>query len=174
MKHAQWLVLALLLSPNVHSQQIEKVQPANAFRNVLISKPIGIAREVRTTARDFATFRDPQWSVLTIAQIGAASADAVTSLNNLHGCPSCPENGVSEFFVGRHPDTHKYIIAGAIEIGVEAVTVHYFRNREPKQKLHWRILWALPQSFSLYEHAHAALHNTSLNRGCFSESPSCN
>ena len=174
MKHAHWLVLAFLLSPNVHSQQIEKVQRTDTFRNALVSKPIGIVREVRATARDFVLFRDPQWSVLTIGQIGAASADAVTSLNNLHACASCSENGVSAIFVGQHPDAHKYILAGAIEIGVEAVAAHYFRNRGPKEKLYWKVLWALPQSFSLYAHAHAALHNTSLDLGCFSQSPSCN
>jgi|SRR5580704_4451719 hypothetical protein len=174
MKHAHWLVLAFLLSTNVHSQQNEKVQPADSFRKELVSRPLGIVRQVRATARDFIMFRDPQWSVLTIGQIGAASADAVTSLNNLHACASCSENGVSAIFVGQHPDAHKYVIAGAIEIGVEAVAAHYFRNRGPKEKLYWKILWVLPQSFSLYEHAHAAQHNTSLDLGCSSQSPSCN
>jgi len=174
MKHAHWLVLAFLLSTNVHSQQIEKVQPADPFRKALVSKPLGFAREVRATARDFVLFRDPQWSVLTIGQIGAASADAVTSLNNLHACASCSENGVSAIFVGQHPDAHKYIVAGAIEIGVEAVAAHYFRNRGPKEHLYWKILWALPQSLSLYAHTHAALHNTALDLGCSSQNTSCN
>jgi hypothetical protein len=174
MKHGHWLALAFLLSTNVHSQQIEKVQPADSFRKALVSKPLGIAREVRATAHDFALFRDPQWSILTLAQIGAASADAVTSLDNLHACASCSENGVSAVFVGQHPDAHKYIITGAIEIGVEAVAAHYFRNRGPKDKLYWRILWALPQSFSLYAHTRAALHNTALNLGCSAQGPACN
>ncbi len=119
-------------------------------------------------------FRDPQWSVLTIGQIGASSADAVTSLNNLHSCPSCLEIGVSRFFVGQHPDAHKYVVGGAIEIGVEAVTAHYFRNHGPIQKWYWRTLWMLPQSFSLYEHAQAAHHNAALDLKCFSTAPTCN
>src|SRR6202051_2832592 len=162
MKHIWWLAMALLFSPIAQSQQIEKIQPSTAIRNALLSKPVGVAREVKATARDFVTFRDPQWSVLTLAQIGAASADAVTSLNNLHSCPGCYENGLSTFFVGRRPDAHKYIIGGAIEITIEAVTVHYFRTHGPK-KLHWRALWALPQSFSLYEHARGARHNAALD-----------
>ena len=118
-------------------------------------------------------FRDPQWSILTIGQIGAASADAVTSLNNLHTCPSCSETGVSRSFVGQHPDAHKYIIGGAIEIGVEAVTAHYFRNHGPTRKWYWKALWALQQSFSLYEHARAAQQNAALNLGCFPSGAFC-
>src|SRR5690348_13306165 len=110
MAHGYWLVIALFVSPIAYAQQIEKVQPVAAVRDAIRSKPLGIAREVAATSRDFVMFRDPQWSVLTIAQIGAASADAVTSLNNLHNCPSCLETGVSRFFVGQHPDAHKYII----------------------------------------------------------------
>jgi hypothetical protein len=144
MKHVCWLVMALLLSPIAHSQQIEKVQPAATVRNDLFSGPMGVAREVGATARDFVTFRDPAWSVLTIGQIGAASVDA-----------------------------HKYIIGGAIEIGVGAVTAHYFRNHGPIRKWYWKALWTVPQSFSLYEHARAAQHNAALNLGCFSSSPTC-
>lgn len=173
MKYGCWLAMALLVSPVAQSQQIEKVQPAATVRNGLLSKPLELAQEVRATARDFVMFRDPQWSALTLGQIGAASADAVTSLNNFHICPSCSETGVSRFFVGRRPDAHKYIIGGAIEIGVEAVTAHYFRNHGPKQKLYWRVLWELPQSFSLYEHAQAAHRNTALDLKCFSTAPTC-
>jgi hypothetical protein len=162
MKHVCSLALALLLSPIAQSQQIEKVQASKPVRNALLSKPLGVAREVSATARDLATFRDPQWTALTLAQIGAASADAVTSLNNLHNCPGCYENGLSTFFVGQHPDAHKYLIAGVIEISIEAVTAHYFRTHGPK-KLYWRALWALPQSFSLYEHARGARHNAALD-----------
>jgi hypothetical protein len=165
--------MALLVSPIAHAQQIEKVQPAGTAQNELLSKPIGVAREVAATARDFVTFRDPAWSILTIAQIGAASADASTSLNNLHSCPSCSETGVSRFFVGQHPDAHKYIVGGAIEIGVEAVTAHYFRNHGPIRKWYWRALWTLPQSFSLYEHAQAAQHNAAASLRCFSQGPYC-
>ncbi len=174
MKHGCWLVLVLLLSPIAQSQQIEKVQPAGTIRNAPLSKPMGIGREVAATARDFVTFRDPALSVLTIGQIAAASADAVTSLNNFRSCPGCSETGVARFFVGRHPDAHKYIIAGAIEIGVEAVTAHYFRNHGPTRKWYWRTLWTLPQSFSLYEHARSAHHNTTLALNCFSMAPTCN
>jgi hypothetical protein len=174
MKHACWLSITLLLSPIAQSQQIEKVQPAKLVRDALVSKPFGLAREVRNTAMDFVTFRNPQSSVLTIAQIGAASADAVTSLNNLHSCPSCTESGPSTIFVGRHPDAHKYIIAGVIEIGVEAVAAHYFRNRGPKQRLYWKILWEMPQSLSLYGHTRAARHNAALDVQCFSTPSYCN
>src|SRR6202049_3610512 len=116
MKHGCWLAMALLLSPIAQSQQIEKVQPAATARNALLSKPMGVAREVAATAWDFVTFRDPQWGVLTIAQIGAASAGAGTSLHNLHSLLRCSEAGVAKFFVGQPPDAHKYIIGGAIEI----------------------------------------------------------
>ena len=73
------------------------------------------------------------------------------------------ETGVSRFFVGQHPDAHKYIVGGAIEIGVEAVTAHYFRNHGPTRKWYWRALWELPQSISLYEHADAAHYNATEN-----------
>jgi hypothetical protein len=174
MKHGCWLAMAVLLSPIAQAQQIEKVQPTAAVRNAILSKPLGVAREVAATSRDLATFRDPQWSLLTIAQIGAASADAVTSLNNLHSCPNCSETGVSRFFVGQHPDAHKYILGGVIEIGVEAVTAHYFRNHGPTRKWYWKALWTLPQSFSLYEHARAAQQNAALGLGCFSSRSPCN
>ena len=173
MKHGCWLAMALLLSPVAQAQQIEKVQTAATVRNAIFSKPLGVAREVAAASRDFVNFRDPQWSVLTIGQIGAASADAVTSLNNLRSCLSCSEIGVSRFFVGQHPDAHKYIIGGAIEIGVEAITAHYFRNHGPTRKWYWKALWALPQSFSLYEHARAAQQNAALNLGCFSSGAFC-
>jgi hypothetical protein len=165
--------MALLLPQIAQAQQIEKDQPAAAVRNAILSKPLGVAREVGAASRDLAMFHDPQWSILTIGQIGAASADAVTSLNNLHSCPSCLENGVSRLFVGQHPDAHKYIIGGAIEIGVEAVTAHYFRNHGPTRKWYWKALWALPQSFSLYEHAHAAQRNAALDLGCLSSGTFC-
>ena len=174
MKHGCWLAMAVLLSPIAQAQQIEKVQPTAAVRDTILSKPLGVAREVAATSRDFVTFRDPQWSLLTIAQIGAASADAATSLNNLHSCSSCSETGVSRFFVGQHPDAHKYILGGVIEIGVEAVTAHYFRNHGPTRKWYWKALWMLPQSFSLYEHARAAQQNAALGLGCFSSRSVCN
>lgn len=160
MKLGCWLVVALLSSPAAQSQEVEKVQPS--IPKLVFSKPLGVTREVATAAREFALFHDPQWSALTIAQIGAASADAATSLNNFRACPTCLETGVSKYFVGEHPDAHKYIVGGAIEISAEAVLAHYFRHHGPKEKLYWRILWAMPQSLSLYEHAQAANHNAAL------------
>jgi hypothetical protein len=180
MRHICWqvmtvlVVLVLLRSPVARSQQIEKVQPTGPVRGELLSKTLGVAREVKATARDFVTFRDPQWSVLTIAQIGAATADEVTTLNNFRVCPTCSEVGVSRFFVGQRPDAHKFIIGGAIEIGVEAIAAHYFRYHGPKQKLYWKALWALPQSFSLFEHAQSAHYNATLKLNCSPAVPSCN
>jgi hypothetical protein len=165
------VVLLLLLSPIARSQQIEKVLPPPPARSDLLSKPLRFAREVEATARDFATFRDPQWSALTFAQIGAATADEVTTLNNFRACATCTEIGPSRFFVGQRPDAHKFVIAGVIEIGVEAVAAHYFRNHGPKQKLYWKALWALPQSFSLFEHAQAAYYNATLKLNCSSAAP---
>lgn len=171
------VVLVLVHAPVARCQQIEKiekVQPATPVRGALLSKTFGVAREVKATARDFVTFRDPQWSVLTIAQIGAATADEVTTLNNFRVCPTCSEVGVSRFFVGQRPDAHKFLIGGAIEIGVEAVAAHYFRYHGPKQKLYWKALWALPQSFSLFEHAQSAHYNATLKLNCSPAVPSCN
>jgi hypothetical protein len=160
---ASLLSLVFGFSALARAQEIEKVQPAATVHKALFSKPAGIAGEVGAAARDFATFRDPQWSVLTLAQIGAASADAVTSLNNLHNCASCTENGVPRFLIGSRPDAHKYITAGIFEIGIEAVTAHYFRNHGPIRKWYWRTLWMLPQSFSLFEHSRATQYNIALN-----------
>lgn len=165
MRTCSWqvlIVLVLLDSPILRSQQLEKIQPPAPPPSGLISKPLGFAREVRASARDFVTFRDPRWSALTIAQIGAATADEVTTLNNFRICATCAEIGPSRFFVGQRPDAHKFIVAGILEIGIEAVTSHYFRSHGPKQKLYWKALWALPQSFSLYEHADAARYNARL------------
>jgi hypothetical protein len=158
-----WLAMALMFSVMAHAQEIEKVQPAGNFRNALVSMPLGIAREVGATGRDLATFRDPPWSILTTGQIGAAAADAVTSLNNLNSRQGYEESGVSRLFIGRHPDAHKYIIAGIVEIGVEAITTHYFQRHGPVKKWYWKALWTLPQSFSLYEHSRASLHNARIS-----------
>jgi len=162
MSHSFWLILAFLAASGARAQEIEKVQPAGNVRNALTAVPLGVARQYRLSAQDLVTFRDPQWSVLTIAQIGAATADAVTSLNNLNHCPGCAETGVSRIFVGRHPDLHKYLIAGIIEVSAEAVTAHYFRSRPSSRKWYWRMLWTLPQSLSLYEHAQASKGNTAV------------
>ena len=157
-----WLAVALMFSAMAHAQEIDKVQPVGKVRNAVISRPLGIAREVAATGRNLATFRDPPWSVLTIGQIGAATADAVTSLNNLNSRHGYEEIGPSSLFIGRHPDALKYIIAGIVEIGVEAVTAHYFQRHGPVKKWYWKALWTLPQSFSLYEHTHASFHNAQI------------
>jgi hypothetical protein len=154
--------VVVLLAPPINAQEIEKVQPTGAVHSSLARIPLGVAREFKVSARDFVTFRDPQWGVLTLAQIGAATADAVTSLHNLNRCSSCVETGPSRFFVGEHPDAHKYIIAGIIEVSAEALTGHYLRRREFSRKWYWRMLWTLPQSVSLYEHAQASNHNAKL------------
>jgi len=163
MSRSFWLMLAFLVASDAGAQEVEKVQPAGNVRNALTAVPLGLARQYRLSARDLVTFRDPQWSVLTIAQIGAATADAVTSLNNLNHCVGCAETGASRIFVGRHPDSHKYLIAGIIEGNAEAVTAHYFRSRPSSRKWYWRVLWTVPQSLSLYEHARASKENTAIN-----------
>jgi hypothetical protein len=161
-------VEVLLLASVTHAQEIEKaepvekVQPAGTARIALIAVPRGVAREFKLSTTDLVTFRDPRWSVLTLTQIGAATADAVTSINNLNHCSVCVESGPSRIFVGVHPDAHKYIIAGMVEISAEAVTGHYLRRRVSPRKWYWRILWTLPQSLSVYEHARASHHNASL------------
>ncbi len=167
------LAFVLCLSTVLRAQQTGELPPAGSVRNSFLSKPRGIAREVAAASRDFATFRDPRWSLLTIAQIGAASADAVTSLNNFHSCPNCIETGPGRIFIGSRPDAHKYIIAGILEVGIEAVTAHYFQNHGPTKKWYWRALWSLPQSFSLYEHTRASQHNTALNFSCDSRGVPC-
>lgn len=159
----------VLLASVGHAQEIErvepsaKIQPAGAIRSRLISVPRNVAREFKLSATDFVTFRDREWSILTLAQIGAGTADAVTSIENLNHCSSCRETGPSKIFVGEHPDAHKYIIAGVVEISAEAVTDHYLRRHEAPRKWYWRVLWTLPQSLSTYEHARASRHNTTLN-----------
>jgi hypothetical protein len=173
MKPVCLLTLAILFSSSVQSQQMEKVRPGRSIAGALFSKPILVIHELFWTARDFASFRDPEWSGLTLAQIGAASADGVTSLNNLHDCASCYESGPSRLFIGRHPDAHKYVIGGAIEIGVEAVAAHYFRNRGPIRKWYWRALWEVPQTVSLFEHANAAYRNAAMNLGCSATGQVC-
>ena len=159
----------LLFVPFARAQEFQKAEPAErpqpsgAVRSAIITIPRGVAREFKLSARDLVTFRDPPWSALTLTQIGAATADAVSSVNNLDHCPTCFESGPSRIVVGERPDLHKYIIAGIVEVGAEAVTAHYFRRREPPQRWYWRTLWSLPQSLSLFEHARAAKHNMNAN-----------
>jgi hypothetical protein len=156
------LLVTFLLPSIVHAQNIEKPKPAGAVHNRAFRVPLAIADQVAITGRDFATFRDPQWSVLTLAQIGAGTADTETSLNYMRTCLHCFEIGPSRIFVGQHPDAHKYFTAGAVEITVEAVAAHYFRTHRLIRKWYWRALWAVPQSLSLYEHARAAQKNAGL------------
>jgi len=161
-KHICGLVLTLLLASIAHAQEIEKPKPAGTAHHASLAVPLAVADQVAIAGRDFATFRDPQWSVLTLAQIGAGTADAVTSLNYMRTCHNCVEIGPSRLFVGQHPDAHKFYTAGAIEITVQAVAAHYFRAHGPIRKWYWRALWAAPQSLSLYEHARAAQKNAAL------------
>jgi hypothetical protein len=154
------LLLALMIPPGGHAQNlVEKVQPAATGEGLLISKARGLTSEFKATVRDFATFRDPKWDVLTLAQIAAASADGATSLHNLHRCTYCQEIGTSRIVIGRRPDAHKYILAGLVEISVEAVAAHYLRHHGPVRKWYWRCAWTLPQGFSLVEHTRAGFHN---------------
>lgn len=162
MKRFCWLVVTFLLASIAHAQDIEKPKPAGMAHQGALGVPLAVADQVAIAGRDFVTFRDPQWSVLTLAQIGAGTADAVTSLNYMRACHGCVEIGPSRFLVGQHPDAHKFYIAGAIEITVQAVTAHYFRTHGPVHKWYWRALWTVPQSLSLYEHVRAAQKNAAL------------
>jgi len=154
------VLLALMIPPVGRAQNlVEKVQPGAPREGLLITKARGLSSELRATARDFATFRDPKWEALTLAQIAAATADGATSLHNLHRCSYCQEIGDSRLVIGRHPDAHKYMLAGLVEISVEAVAAHYLRHHGPVRKWYWRYAWALPQSFSLAEHTAAGFHN---------------
>src|SRR5580692_2999183 len=111
----------VLIASSARGQSFEAAQPAGKEHNALLEVPYGVAGEVAATARDFATFRDKQWEILTFAQIGAGAADTETSLYNFRHCPTCQEIGDSRFIIGVHPDAHKYIIAGLVEIAAEAV-----------------------------------------------------
>ena len=154
------LLLALMLPPVGHTQNlVEKVQPRATSEGLLITKARGLSSELGKTARDFATFRDPKWQALTLAQIAAATADGATSLHNLHRCWYCQEIGTSRIVIGRRPDEHKYLLAGLVEISVEAVTAHYLRHHGPVRKWYWRWAWTLPQSISLVEHTRAGYYN---------------
>ncbi len=168
-----FLVLVLLIATNAGAQQFVPAQPSGKEHSGLFAIPHGVAGEIAATAHDFATFRDKQWEILTIAQIGAASADAETSLYNFSRCADCREVGFSRYFLGSRPDAHKYIVAGLVEITAEAVAGHYLRNHGPTQKWYWRIVWSLPQSLSLYGHAQASIHNARVNLGCDAAVPEC-
>jgi hypothetical protein len=157
------IVLVILIAGPASAQDFAITQPAGKTDASILAIPRGLASEIAATARDFATFRDRNWQILTLAQIAAASADAETSLKNLRECAAWQETGVSRWVVGSRPDAHKYIVAGLIEITVDAVAGHYLRNHGPIRKWYWRYVWTLPQSLSLYEHAHASNHNAGVN-----------
>jgi len=173
MKQFFVFALVLLFASSAAAQRFEAPRASGREHGGLFAVPRGVAGEVAKTARDFATFRDKQWEILTFAQIGAASADAETSLYNLRNDPSIREIGVSRFLIGSRPDAHKYIAAGLVEIMVEATAGHYLRNHGPVQKWYWRAIWTLPQSFSLYEHTQASIHNSQVTLSCDAAGQQC-
>jgi hypothetical protein len=166
MRRISLLAATLLATSSVAGQDLVRSQPAAKNSRAFGAVASGLVAETGATARDLVTFRDRRWTLLTIAQIGAATADAETSLHNFHRCPACVEKGIARLVVGGRPDAHKYIIAGLIEISVEAVAAHYLRNHGPIRKWYWRYAWTLPQTFSLYEHTHADFHNAGLQLRC--------
>jgi hypothetical protein len=172
MKKILLLAATLLITASVGAQEFVRTRPAGIDRNVFTTASTGLARETRAAARDLVTFRDSKWTLLTIAQIAAASADAETSLNVFHRCRTCVEAGISRLVVGIHPDLHKYAITGLVEIGVEAVAAHYLRSHGPR-KWYWRCVSMLPQTFSLYGHARASFHNASLKLRCENSGLNC-
>src|SRR6266566_4305924 len=127
-----WLLAATLLTASsVGAQEFVRSQPAIKDSGALGTVAGRLVAETGAAARGLVTFRDRKWTLLTIAQIGAATADAETSLHNFHRCPACVEKGIARLVVGGRPDAQKYIIAGLIEISVEAVAAHYLRNHGP-------------------------------------------
>jgi hypothetical protein len=166
MRNILILAATFLVTASVGAQDFVAAQPAGRRRNAGRAASMGLAGETRAAARDLVTFRDPKWTFLTIAQIAATSADAETSLNVFHRCPTCVEAGISRLVVGIHPDLHKYAIAGLVEIGVEAVAAHYLRNHGPIRKWYWRYVWTLPQTYSLYGHTRAAFQNADYKLRC--------
>jgi hypothetical protein len=94
MKHLFAFALVFLFASSATAQHFEAAQPSGREHGGFFAVPRGVAGEVAATVRDFATFRDKQWEILTLAQIGAASADAETSLYNMRNDPSmksvCP------------------------------------------------------------------------------------
>jgi hypothetical protein len=172
MKKILLLAATLLITASLSAQEFVRTQPAGRDHNLFAAASKGLAGETRAAARDLLTFRDPQWTLLTIAQIAAASADAKTSLNVFHRCPTCVEAGISRLVVGIHPDIHKYAIAGLVEIGIEAVAAHFLRSHGPR-KWYWRCVSILPQSFSLYGHTRASFLNAGLKLSCDNTGLNC-
>jgi hypothetical protein len=173
MRKISLLTAIFLATFSVGAQEFARSRPARRASSEFGAIAGGLVTETGAAARDLVTLHDPKWTFLTIAQIGAATADAETSLHNFHRCPTCVEKGIARLVVGGRPDAHKYIVAGLIEISVEAVTAHYLRNHGPIRKWYWRYLWAMPQTFSLYEHTRADFHNTGLQLRCDSAGLNC-
>jgi len=167
------LAAALIVNRSVYAQNFVASQPTEKHPSAIAALSSGLAGEGRATVHELVTFRDPRWTMLTIAQIAVSSADVATSLHNFHRCPTCIETGISRIVVGRRPDAHKYIIAGIVELGVEALAAHYLRNRGPIRKWYWRYVWTLPQSFSLYEHTGSDFHNIGLHLRCDPSGSNC-
>src|SRR5580692_5992136 len=141
MKQLCVFALLFLLASCASGQRFESSQPAGREHSGVMAVPRGMAGELTATVRDFATFRDKEWEILTFAQIAAGAADAETSLYNLRNDSSSREIGVTRFFIGSRPDAHKYILAGLVEITLEATAGHYLRNHGPVQKWYWRAVW---------------------------------
>lgn len=173
MKTISLPMLVLLIAASAGAQQFEPAQLAGRGNGVFFAVPFGVAREVAGTAQDLATSRDRQWQFLTFAQIGASTADVQTTMYNFHHCPSCQEIGVSRFIVGRHPDMHKYVVSGVIEIAAEVVAAHYLRHHGPTEKWYWRPVWMLPQTISLYGHLHSSFRNVSPIARCDQKDQNC-
>jgi hypothetical protein len=165
--------MVILIAGHARAQEFVRSQPAGRQGNLFAAVTRSLAAETGASARDLVKFRDREWSLLTVAQIGAATADTQTSLHNLHVCPTCEEAGISRLVVGRHPDLHKYLAAGIVEIGVETVLAHYLQNHGPIRKWYWRYIFSLPQSISLYQHTHSSIHNTGLSMTCDKSGANC-
>ena len=166
MRRSVFLAIAIFFAPNVRAQNFVNSQPSGRERNEFVAISGGLAVETGVAARDLVSFRDRKWTILTIAQIAAATVDAETSLRTFHRCPTCVEIGISRLVVGRRPDAHKYAVAGLVEIGIEAVAAHYLRNHGPVRKWYWQYVWMLPQSISLYGHTRSDIHNIGLRLRC--------
>jgi hypothetical protein len=173
MRRSAFLAIAILIAPTVRAQDYVESQPAGRDPKMFAAISGGLVAETGATARELATFRDPKWTFLTIVQIAAATADAETTLHNFRVCPTCTETGISRLVVGRRPDVHKCALAGLVEIGIEAVTARYLRNHGPTRKWYWRYVWALPQTFSLYGHTRADIHNAGLKLRCDNTGLNC-
>lgn len=108
-----------------------------------------------------------------LAQIGASIADEKTSLDNSRICPACQESGPAAWLVGHHPDAHKYLLAGTLEITAVAVTSHFARKRSPRAAWWTRDVWLALPAASLYVHSQAAWHNSHLKVVCWQSGLGC-